>query len=163
MSHRPTLLTPDDYELLQQLMSTLIGSRSAVAAILREKLSVASVMSPGDVHTDVATVGSTVHYRVGEAAGPAAKLVRGPTRPASGTLSVLDPHGLALLGLRTGQSITIPGGNGYSETLVIEAVDRTSSGNRGERAGTVVAFPPTRRHAAKRSLVDDDPPGPSAA
>jgi regulator of nucleoside diphosphate kinase len=170
MSYRSsTILSPDAYEALQQLMSTLIGSRSPLAAILREKLGAADVIPPGDIDPDVVTMGSTVRYRIGDTALPEeARLVRGYPRSSSrDALSILNPRGLAMLGLKSGESITIPSSNGRSETLFVDAVagrHDLASSTRHHRVGSVVAFSPARLRANRLSVTSSgDDPGPAAA
>jgi regulator of nucleoside diphosphate kinase len=165
MTHRSsTILSPNHFELLQQLMSTLIGSRSGFASILREKLGAAEVTPSDEIGPDVVTLGSVVEYRVEGSPGSAqVTLVRGLN--SRDTLSVFDPRGLALLGLKSGESITIPSGNGSSETLVVEAVlDGDEMGSVGHPASSIVTYSPEGSRLGRRSTVRyDDDHGPRAA
>ena len=162
--HSSTILSPNHFELLQQLMSTLIGSRSGFASILRAKLGAAEVIPSDEIGPDVVTLGSIVEFRVeGTRDSEQVKLVRGLN--SHDTLSVFDPRGLALLGVKSGESITIPTSNGSSETLFVEAVlDGDDDAPANHEANTVVAFSAKPSRLGRSSFVrHDDDPGPRAA
>jgi regulator of nucleoside diphosphate kinase len=148
----------------------------ALMRLLRHKLSTATILAPGDTGPRAAAIGDRIGYRLDEGPTEIRVLVRDEESTSSGTtLSIVTLRGLALLGLMEGDSITIDGAEGRSETLHLERLyDRPdmASGKRAGRrpapdgpvAASVIdlasrrqAAPPARRHRP------DDDPDPSAA
>jgi regulator of nucleoside diphosphate kinase len=149
---------------------------SMLMRLLRHKLSTATILAPGDTGPRAAAIDSCIGYRLDEGPTEIRVLVRDEESAGSDTtLSIVTLHGLALLGLREGDSITIDGAEGRSETLHLERLhDRPdiAGGKGGSRrpapdgpaAASVIdlasrrqAAPPARHHRP------DDDPDPSAA
>lgn len=120
----PTTLTTSDYFMLQAL--ELSGSEDGhwLAAFLRRKLSTAMVAFPADVARDVATIGSELHYRVGPRSE--IRLLLPHDRVENGGLYVGSRHGLALVGMRKGQTLDMAGQGGVMERLELQDVRRAN-------------------------------------
>jgi regulator of nucleoside diphosphate kinase len=148
----------------------------ALMRLLRHKLSTATILAPGDTGPRAAAIGSCIGYRLDEGPTEIRVLVRDEESASSGTtLSIVTLHGLALLGLMEGDSITIEGAEGRSETLHLERLhDRLDvAGGKGTgrqpapdgpAAASVIDLA-SHRHAAPRARHHrpDDDPDPSAA
>src|SRR5690554_2751068 len=108
ISHPTTLIT-DDHAMLQRLMCTLSGSREPIATVLRRKLATAAIVHPEAGTDDLVTSDRRVRYSIN--GGPEAEHLLTWDARLSGdasAISLQQPRGLALLGLRTGQSISFP-------------------------------------------------------
>jgi hypothetical protein len=139
-AYKSIALPVTEYGRLQQLMLTMIGSRTALASILRRKLGSARAVSAA-VASDVALSGTRVRYRVDAEHVEERILTWDPPKRAGAThLSLLSPRGLALLGLCPGESITHRTERGRAEFLTLEQVSLV--GNR--RAVHVVSTPERR-------------------
>lgn len=105
--HPTTILTTHDHEHLRAMMSSMIGARTPLAALLRYKLGSAVVLRPTDVDADVVTSGRRVQFKI----DGYKSLERTLTWDDSvlggvGGLSLRLPRGLSLLGLSVGQSMS---------------------------------------------------------
>ncbi|WEJ35054.1 DUF1127 domain-containing protein [Devosia sp. SD17-2] len=123
--NHPTTLTLDDHAQLEQLMCTLTGRRDDFAALVRRKLESAVIIRPEDADDHLVTSGRHVRYRVnGE--GAKEHVISWNLAPTGGvsTLSLQDSRGLALLGLRVGQSMSLPMDTGRM-TIKVENVALT--------------------------------------
>lgn len=120
--NHPTTLTFNDHAQLERLMCTLTGRRSQLAALVRRKLETAVIIVPHEAPADLVTSGRQVRYSVDgtqEAEG-----ILSWDRPMAGdqfTLFIQEARGLALLGLRVGQSISVST-DGEIETIAVEEV-----------------------------------------
>lgn len=120
--NHPTTLTFDDHTQLERLMCTLTGSKSPLAAMVRRKLESAVIVHFQDADKDLVTSGRRVRYSIDGARE--AERILSWDRPIFGdesTICIQDLRGLALLGLRAGQSISISGNSGI-ETIEVEKV-----------------------------------------
>lgn len=118
----PTTLTFDDHTRLERLMCTLTGSRSPLAALARRKLESAVIIRSQDTDEDLVTSGRRVRYSVdgvneGERVLSWDRVIVGD----ESTICIQELRGLALLGLRTGQSIAVST-EGVIETIEVEGV-----------------------------------------
>ena len=121
--HHPTILSSNDYARLQGLMCTLIGSPTPLAALLRRKLGSAVIMLPSDAGPDLATSGRRVRFTIdGNQAAEQALVWERPARGGDSELWLRSPRGLALLGLRIGDSVSYQADNGRTEHLTVEFV-----------------------------------------
>lgn len=120
--NHPTTLTFDDHTRLDRLMCTLTGSRSPLAAMVRRKLETAVIIHSLDPDEDLVTSGRKVRYSIDGA--KEAERILSWDRPIVGdesTICIQELRGLALLGLRAGQSISMSGDGGI-ETIEVEKV-----------------------------------------
>lgn len=141
--HHPTTLTADDHAVLERLMCTLSGSREPIAALLRRKLETAVIVHPEASNEDLVTSNRRVRYSVDGAQETEHVLTWDkPEAGDAAAISLQQPLGLALLGLRKGQSISFPAENGI-ETAEITRVYPAP----GRRAGAAPA--PSSTLAAK--------------
>lgn len=169
-------LTARDHLILRAMWERSLEDDSALMRLLRHKLSTTTILATGDTGPRAAAIGSCIGYRLDEGPTEIRVLVRDEEGTSSDTtLSIVTLRGLALLGLTEGDSITIDGAAGRSETLHLERLhDRPDiaggkgAGRRpapdGPAAASVIdlashrhAAPPARRHRP------DDDPDPSAA
>jgi regulator of nucleoside diphosphate kinase len=141
--HHPTTLTADDHAVLERLMCTFSGSQEPIAALLRRKLETAVIVHPDASSDDLVTSNRRVRYSVNGAQETEHLLTWDKPEAADATaLSLQKPRGLALLGLRKGQSISFPAETGI-ETATITGVYPVP----GRRAGA--ALTPSSILAAK--------------
>lgn len=121
--HHPTVLSSTDYARLQGLMCTLIGSRTPLAAVLRRKLGSAVIMLPSDAGPDLVSSGRRVRFTIdGDQSAERALVWQPQKRGDTMNLSLRTPRGLALLGLRIGDSASYQTDNGRTEHLEVEYV-----------------------------------------
>ncbi|MDC9826354.1 hypothetical protein PRN20_21680 [Devosia sp. ZB163] len=120
----PTMLTTADYFTLQALELPATEDRDHLAAFLRRKLSTATVAFPADIGADIATIGSELHYVVGQRSEKRV-LVPGRTDEAE-RLFVGSQYGLALVGMRSGQSMQVAGAGGELERLELVSIRRAA-------------------------------------
>jgi regulator of nucleoside diphosphate kinase len=115
-------ISAHDHDRLQAVMCTMLGARCPFADLLRRKLYSAVVMSPAHISSDVAIPGRRVRYIVDGERSEVRPLIWDFPGSASKALSLLEPRGLALLGLSVGQSISYRAATGRIEFLEIDAV-----------------------------------------
>jgi regulator of nucleoside diphosphate kinase len=120
--YTPTILSIGDYTRLQVLLSTMIGSRTPLAALVRRKLGSAVVMSAGELGPEVAMSGRAVRFVIDGGRTDERNLIWSPSKRDDGGLSLLVPRGLALLGLSVGHSISFQTDNRKTQTVRVERV-----------------------------------------
>ncbi len=127
----------DEHRQLTDLALAATGHPEVADSLLNE-LERARVLPDDRVPADVVRMGCRVSYRTGNDEVREVELVY-PARAdiALGRVSVLTPIGAALIGLRTGQSITWITRDGRKQVLTVTGVWQPAS--------------------------DDDDPGPTAA
>jgi regulator of nucleoside diphosphate kinase len=117
-------LTAEDFDRLSSLSRAAMGRMPEVASCLAEELDRAHVLSKGRVADAAVRMGSQLEYR---------DETLGSTRTATlvypdeadigkGKISVLTPIGVALIGLKVGQSITWETRDGTVRELTLLAV-----------------------------------------
>jgi hypothetical protein len=144
-AHPPITLSSADYARLQQLMLTMIGSRTVIAAIVRRKLGSGTPGPSSSLRSDRAVSGKQVRFSVDGRTVEERLLTWLPPEVEDGnTLSLLSPRGLALIGLRPGESIFYRAESGRTECIRIESV----SSARAPRPGPSVGAAPLRRRVA---------------
>lgn len=149
------LLTTKDFTILEVMLDRRLGSDSALVPLIRRKLDNAVVVFRDDVPADIVTLNSRVSYRVGDQEPETRIVSHDELRGLVGfTLPITHQRGLALLGLASGGSITIPTADG-TETLHVEKVLF-----QPEAAGR--ALDSSRRAGRKLRLVYDADALPSA-
>lgn len=141
--HPATSLSPTDYARLQQMMLTMIGSRTVLAALLRRKLGSSVPQSSLTLAPDRAVSGKRVRFRIDGGAEEERILTwQPPTSGDGGTLSLQSPRGLALMGLRPGQSLFYRTEGDRTEFIRVESV---SSEDVRRHHAPVAAVPLRRR------------------
>lgn len=102
------ILSKDDYERLDNLISGLPPARQEELAALQDELDRAELVDAAQLPADVVRLGSEVRFR-NEASGEEIQRRLGfPAevgKTATETISILSPAGSALLGLSVGQTI----------------------------------------------------------
>lgn len=125
-----------EYDQLQNLMLTMIGSRTALASMLRRKLGSAG-RATSRVSPDVVMSGRRVQFRIDGQQSEARVLSWKPQKRGDpGQLSLLSPRGLALLGLSPGQSISYSTQEGRMEFLEVERVAEVDAPAKTRRTAT---------------------------
>lgn len=117
---RITVARSDHQQLLALAAS---GNGNAAADTLWGEMERARVVADPKLPTDVVRMGSRVHYRTDRDEVLEVVLVFPVDADISqGKVSVLTPVGAALIGLRTGQSITWEARDGRKHALTVLAV-----------------------------------------
>lgn len=112
-----------DYRQLTVLALAGSDHTADTADALLYELDRALVVPDGRVPNDVVRMGSTVNYRTSEGDTRQVVLVYpAEANISEGRVSVLTPVGAALIGLRTGQSITWLTRDGRKQVLTVLAV-----------------------------------------
>jgi regulator of nucleoside diphosphate kinase len=136
-----TLYSLDDFRLSPSIMLNETDNRQLTVLALAgtghttddaddllHELERARVVADRDLPHDIVRMGSLVHFRSGDgddARETIAQLVYPEEADiASRKVSVLTPVGTALIGLRSGQSITFATRDGRSQMLTVLRVDR---------------------------------------
>ena len=117
-------LTADDHDRLSALVRAATGTMPEVASCLAEELDRASILPRGQAAEDIVCIGSQLEYR-DEAAGTVRTVTLvypGEADISQGKVSVLTPIGIALIGLKAGQSITWETRNGTVRELTLLGV-----------------------------------------
>ncbi len=148
--HDSIVLPSAEYERLQHLMLTMIGSRTVLASVLRRKLGT-SVPTTAEVSADVAISGSEVHYRVDGVHEGIGTLTWHPRRRGdTAELSLQSPRGLALLGLEPGDTFSYTAEGGATEFIEVEHVAPRSPRQSAKRLSRMTRSKPTTSYRAVR-------------
>ncbi|GGB05900.1 hypothetical protein GCM10011491_37480 [Brucella endophytica] len=174
-------LTTKDFSILEVLLERDAHHDEAFLRLLRQKLSVATILFQDDIWPDVATINSRVGFTVDGNRTDNRILAYGDDGAVPGlTLPVTTIRGLALLGLTAGETIVIERSDGGSEEVRLDKVCHQPQANRKDRLNqqtptnatlgqqsSVLAFEarrkPTPVNPEPRIDPDDDDPGPRAA
>jgi regulator of nucleoside diphosphate kinase len=119
--HPRITLTAEDNDRLSSLVRAAMDKMPDIASYLADELDRASVLPKGRVAADTVRMGSHLEYR-DETLGTVrtATLVYPDEADISqGKISVLTPIGIALIGLKVGQSITWETRNGVVKELTL--------------------------------------------
>lgn len=168
------LLTTKDFTILEVMFDRKLSADPTMGTLIRHKLDTAVVVFREDVPVNVVTLNSRVAYRVGDGEAEIRIVSHDELRGLVGfTLPITHPRGLALLGLREGQSITIPLAGGGAETLTVqsilfqpEAAGRRMTASRQARRRLRLVYDADALPVAvgTTELTDGpDDPGPAAA
>ncbi len=117
----PIILKKNDFERLLALIRNL---KSGSSELLEEEISRASVVADETLPQDVVAMNTTVHF-VDEATGAESVVTLVYPQEADidlGKVSILAPVGIALIGLRVGQSIQWPMPNGKNRSFRVVSV-----------------------------------------
>lgn len=123
-------LTASDHEYLSGLARAAMRSMPEAATNLADELDRAQVLAKGRRPIDVVSMGCEVEFR-DESTGRVQKLILVDPREADieqRKISVLTPVGTALIGLRTGTSITWETRTGELKRLTVMGVRNASIG-----------------------------------
>jgi regulator of nucleoside diphosphate kinase len=121
----PEIIVTDlDVERLQRLLDTLPPRAREAAQALETELARAQVVAPTAVPKDVVTMNSRVRFEELESGklGEASLVYPHDSDINNGSISVLAPVGMALLGLRAGQSIDWPMPTGRCKRIRVREV-----------------------------------------
>ena len=166
---RPQItVTQSEHRKLLMLAASSNGSTGAAADSLFAEMERAEVVPDGKLPPDVVGMGARVRYRSDRDEIIEVDLVYPSEADISKSrISVLTPVGAALIGLRTGQSITWESGDGKGNVLtVLLVVNVLARSGPTWRLVSQQELPESRPAVApvvSRSFGDDDDPGPSAA
>ena len=117
------ILSAIEHEKLSQLAEAAAARGQTVADELFAELDRARVVT-GDVPDDVVRMGSSLSYSTDGGETRAVTLVYpGQADIAEGRISILTPIGVALIGLRAGQSIDWTARDGRVHRLTVLAVE----------------------------------------
>lgn len=146
-----TTLSTCDYARLQVLMSTLTGSRQAIANLARRKLASAIVVLPSELPCSTVSVGKRVRFRLDAGATSEQELT---WQPAEGeAVSSLEPIGLALLGLQPSQTVSYRDDSGNTRRITVEGVTTAKDAPETAMSSTViVSFQPRMWREFERRL-----------
>jgi hypothetical protein len=134
--YSPSIVLPvEEHARLQRLMLTMIGSRTALASILRRKLGSAAPASSA-LRPDAAVSGRQVHFKVdGEQLRSGVLTWAPPKRGDTTALSLLSPRGMALLGLCPGETTAYVTQSGRTEYLEVDHVTEAKAQRARPAAG----------------------------
>lgn len=123
---KPEIIVSDiDYKRLTGLAAGALSRVPEVAEELQAEMERARVMPAGSVPSDVVQMGSTVEFRSDGAQQRRVTLVfPGEADIAENKISILTPIGAALIGLKTGQSITWTARDGRKHVLTVIGVEQ---------------------------------------
>ncbi|HRO67536.1 MAG TPA: nucleoside diphosphate kinase regulator [Pseudobdellovibrionaceae bacterium] len=115
------MITEQDYERLALLLQHTEGANSEV---LEEELARATVVPQKDVPRDIVTMNSTVQFVSLDTKKESEVTLVYPKDAdvTKGRVSILAPIGIALIGLRIGQTIQWPMPNGQSRELKVTGI-----------------------------------------
>lgn len=115
------VITDQDYGRLALLLQ---HTESGNANILEEELSRATVVPQKEVPQDVVTMNSTVQFVDQETEKESQVTLVFPQDAdvSQGKVSILAPVGMALIGLKSGQSIQWPMPNGHTRVLKVTGI-----------------------------------------
>jgi regulator of nucleoside diphosphate kinase len=112
----------------RQLLAMAAAGTSAAADSLLDEMERARVVPDAKLNPDIVRMGSRVQYRTDEDDLKDVSLVYPVDADISeGKVSVLTPVGAALIGLRTGQSITWEARDGRKNVLTVLSVIQTDA------------------------------------
>lgn len=116
-------LTTKDFAIVKTMLDRLAWSGGPLVALLRRKLASAHVVFSNEADADVVTLNSRVTFSV-DGGKPHTRIVaHGPMDGMVGQIiPITVPRGLALLGLRKGQTIVVDCGRGESETIRVDEI-----------------------------------------
>lgn len=116
-------LTTKDFAIVKTMLDRLAWSGGPLVALLRQKLASAHVVFSNEADADVVTLNSRVTYSVDGGAPHTRIVAHGPMDGMVGQIiPITVARGLALLGLRKGQSISVDCGRGTTETIRVDEI-----------------------------------------
>ena len=94
-----------DLARLESLLSRADVNGSEAGDLLQTELDRAEILPPEKMPPDVVTMNSLVVFRIEQTGAEFERILCYPTQVSENSVSVLAPVGMALLGLRIGQTI----------------------------------------------------------
>lgn len=111
-----------DLARLESLLSRADVNGSEVGDLLQTELDRAEILPPEKMPPDVVTMNSLVVFRIEQTGAEFERTLCYPSQSLENSVSVLAPVGMALLGLRIGQTIKWPGPDGRSLQVTIKEI-----------------------------------------
>ncbi|MDP1539598.1 MAG: nucleoside diphosphate kinase regulator [Moraxellaceae bacterium] len=111
-----------DLVRLEALLSRSDVSGSEAGDLLQTELDRAEVLPPEKMPPDVVTMNSIVVFRIEQTGAEFERTLCYSSQTAENAISVLAPVGMALLGLRIGQTIDWPGPDGRILQVTITGI-----------------------------------------
>lgn len=119
----PYILTSRDYAILRGIAVHRPQGQRGYFALLREKLLTAETVERDQIAPEIVTLDSVVRYRIGDGKALEHKLVIGPAREVFGqTVSVRSIYGLALIGMRHEQVVSLALDGTTSDRVTVDMV-----------------------------------------
>ena len=124
MGQNPSMLTARDRYVLEKMLSDWPPLTEEWLVLLRRKLSAGRLdQIPGRMPADLATIDTRVSFRCASGLTDTRTLcLPGTYAPGSAFLPITTFYGLALLGLREGQSMAFDRPEGRRDWIVLEKV-----------------------------------------
>lgn len=120
-------ISQGDYDRLSNLAAAYEQRNPEIAAGLAEEIDRARIVSDKSIASSVVRMGSTVTYMVDGTQSKTVTLVYpGSANIEDGRISITTPIGTALIGLKTGQSISYATRSGLIHDLTVVAVSQTT-------------------------------------
>lgn len=133
-SNRPEITVSSlDLARLEALLSRADVNGSEAGDLLQTELDRAEILPPEKMPSDVVTMNSVVVFKIEQTGAEFERTLCYPSQTSENSVSVLAPVGMALLGLRIGQTIEWPGPDGRSLQVTI-----TDIRYQPERAGDLM-------------------------
>lgn len=122
------LLAEEEFDELSDIARSLTHVLPEVARLLKRELARARLVPLAEMPGDVVTMHATVSFRLGaEETAERLKLVYPAEKAADdGCISIASPVGVALLGLRAGQTIAFHSRYGKPRWLKVTSVARNA-------------------------------------
>lgn len=135
------IMSQTDHRRLDRLGSAAAARMPEASEELLSELDRARIVADAAVPADVVRMGSTVEFKPDTGDARTVTLVfPGEADIADGKVSILTPIGTALVGLRTGQSITWQARDGRKHELTVLSVRQSDPAqSRGEAWPAAVA------------------------
>ncbi|MBX9468621.1 MAG: nucleoside-diphosphate kinase [Rhizobium sp.] len=134
MSNDNIILTTKDFTILEVLRDRHHDQTGLLMPLIRNKMEKAIVVFREDLPGDIASINSRVRFRVAAGESDTRVISTGQTHgPVGMFLPITTLRGLALLGLREGQAMSLVNMNGVTEKIVLEKVEYQPEASRRER------------------------------
>ena len=120
----PVIMSSLDVARLERLLETHALAGSPAATALQAEIDRADMREPGEMPADVVTMNSrlTCHVREDSTLHELTLVYPDQADLSAGRISIMAPVGMALLGLRVGQTIEWPGPEGRPLTLEVASL-----------------------------------------
>lgn len=137
-------LTAHDHRLCRSMMDGIQRPAPAILSLLREKLASARVVATDEIHPLVATLNSRVAFGIDNGPAQTRILVGCPFRNGlvGLTLPVSTLYGLALLGLREGQSVEVGDGGERRRVTLHRVLYQPEAARHRRQAPAIVTSAP---------------------
>ncbi|HCL67710.1 MAG TPA: nucleoside-diphosphate kinase [Rhizobium sp.] len=134
MSNDNIILTTKDFTILEVLRDRHHDQTGLLMPLIRNKMEKAIVVFREDLPGNIASINSRVRFRVAAGESDTRVISTGQSHgPVGMFLPITTLRGLALLGLREGQAMSLVNMNGVTEKIVLEKVEYQPEASRRER------------------------------